>query len=175
SSAAATDTRAAASTATADGSNTMDAAAKAARAKAAQDFVDNGKWAEGKDYFLIQPQQPKVTNTDKVDVAEVLSDGVPACNAAHTPSAQLAAELPPYATMAYLPAGCRPDENWVLYQRAYYAAQALGIADKTYDAMFNATWKTGETATYNLDTGRPKPKDQWPTLDEITRFYSQYG
>ena len=153
----------------------MDAAAKAARAEAAKNFVDNGKWVEGKDYFVIEPQQPKVTDTDKVEVVEVFSYGCPACNAAHKTVDKLKAELPPYATMAYLAAGFRPDENWVLYQRAFYAAKALGVADKTYDAMFDATWKTGETATYDLGTGRPKPRSQWPTLDDIAKFYSKYG
>ncbi len=153
----------------------MSAAAKAARAKAAKNFVDNGQWVEGKNYFLIQPQQPKVTNTDKVEVTEVFSFGCPACNHAHKIMDKLKASLPAYATMAYLPAGFRPDENWVLYQRAYYAAKALGIAGKTYDAMFDATWKTGETATYDLATGRPKPRAQWPTIDDIATFYSHYG
>src|SRR5699024_1471247 len=56
-------------------SNGMSAAARAAMAKAASQFVDNGKWVEGKHYFLIQPQQPKVTNTHKVEVVEVFNWG----------------------------------------------------------------------------------------------------
>src|SRR5699024_1322983 len=130
--------------------DTSDATAKAARAKAASEFVDNDKWVAGKNYFVISPRQPRVTNTDKVEVVEVFSFGCPACNHAHTFIDKMKASLPAYATMAYLPAGFRPDEHWVLYQRAYYAAKALGVAGKTYDAMFDATWKTGETATYNL-------------------------
>lgn len=173
--ASATSTTADDTTSAAASSGGMSAAAEAARAKAAQNFVDNGQWVEGKNYFLIQPQQPKVTNTDKVEVTEVFSFGCPACNHAHKLMDKLKASLPAYATMAYLPAGFRPDENWVLYQRAYYAAKALGIADKTYDAMFDATWKTGETATYDLATGRPKPRAQWPTIDDIATFYSHYG
>jgi thiol:disulfide interchange protein DsbA len=152
-----------------------DAAARAARAKAAKNFVKSDKWVEGKNYFLIQPQQPKVTNTDKVEVVEVFSFGCPSCNAAHKIIDKLEASLPPYATMAFLPAGFRPDENWPLYQRAWYAAKALGVAHKSYDAMFDATWKTGETATYDLSTGKPKPKSQWPTIDDIAKFYSGFG
>ncbi|HET7662988.1 MAG TPA: thiol:disulfide interchange protein DsbA/DsbL [Rhodanobacteraceae bacterium] len=156
-------------------SSGMDAAAKAAMVKAAHDFVDNGQWVEGKNYFVIEPQQPKVTDTDKVEVVEVFSYGCPACNQAHPMIDKLRADLPAYATMAYLPAGFRPDENWVVYQRAYYAAKALGVADKTYDAMFDATWKTGETATYDLATGRPKPRSQWPDIHDIAKFYAKYG
>lgn len=153
----------------------MDADAKAALAKAAKSFSDNGKWVEGKNYFIIDPQQPRVTDTDKVEVVEIFSYGCPACNAAHKTMDKMRAELPPFATMTYLPAGFRPDENWVLYQRAYYAAKALGIAAKTYDAMFDATWKSGETATYDLSTGRPKPRAQWATLDDIAAFYAHHG
>ncbi|HET6586392.1 MAG TPA: thiol:disulfide interchange protein DsbA/DsbL [Oleiagrimonas sp.] len=156
-------------------SSGMSAAAKAAMVKAANSFVDNGQWVEGKNYFVIEPQQPKVTNTDKVEVVEVFSYGCPACNQAHPIIDKLRADLPAYATMAYLPAGFRPDENWVVYQRAYYAAKALGVADKTYDAMFDATWKTGETATYDLATGRPKPRSQWPDIHDIAKFYAKYG
>ena len=157
-------------------SNGMSAAARAAMAKAASQFVDNGKWVEGKHYFLIQPQQPKVTNTHKVEVVEVFNWGCPACNAAHKMMDKLKAELPSYATMTYLPAGFRPDENWVLYQRTYLTAKALGLADKSYDAMFEATWKTGETASYNLGTGRLNPKSKWADLQDVAKFYhDKYG
>ncbi|HET8554533.1 MAG TPA: thiol:disulfide interchange protein DsbA/DsbL, partial [Rhodanobacteraceae bacterium] len=64
-------------------SSGMDAAAKASMVKAAHDFVDNGQWVEGKNYFVIEPQQPKVSDTDKVEVVEVFSYGCPACNQAH--------------------------------------------------------------------------------------------
>ena len=77
--------------------------------------------------------------------------------------------------MNYLPAAFRPDENWVVYQRAFYAAQALGVAEKSYDAMFDATWKTGETATYNLKGTGLKPKEAWPTIEDIAKFYAQFG
>ncbi len=148
------------------------AEAEAARAQAARNFVDDGTWVEGKHYFLIQPAQPKVTQTDKVEVVEIFSFGCPACNHAHKIVDKMRAALPAYATMAYLPAGFRPDENWTVYQRAWYAAKALGVAEKSYDAMFDATWKTGETATYDFDTGRPKPKSQWPGIKEIAAFYA---
>lgn len=153
----------------------MDAAAKAARAEAAKNFVDTGKWVEGRDYFLISPQQPKVTNTDKIEVVEVFSYGCPACNAAHQTVDKLRKELPAYATMAYLPASFNPQENWVLYQRAYLAAKALGVAAESYDAFFDATWKSGELATYNLGARGLKPKEQWPTLDDVAKFYTRYG
>lgn len=147
------------------------AAVEAARKKAANDFVDNGKWVEGKNYFLIQPAQSKVTQTDKVEVVEVFSFGCPSCNHAHKFVDKMRAALPAYATMAYLAAGFRPDENWTVYQRAWYAAQTLGVAEKSYDAMFDATWDSGEIATYNLSTGRPNPKSKWPDINDIAKVY----
>lgn len=158
----------AASTAPADDS----AAVAAARAQAAKDFVDDGTWVEGKNYYVIQPAQPKVTGTDKVEVVEVFSFGCPACNHAHKLVDKMRAALPSYATMAYLPAGFRPDENWTVYQRAWYAAKALGVAEKSYDTLFETTWDSGETATYDLGTGRPKPKSQWPDINDIAQVYA---
>lgn len=157
------------------GDKPADAAVETARKKAAQNFHDTGKWVAGKNYQRIQPTQPKATDTSRVEVVEVFSYGCPACNRAHKFMDKLEDDLPAYATMAYLPAGFRPDENWPLYQRAWYTAKALGIAHKTHDAMFDATWNSGETATYNLDTGRPKDKSNWPDISDIAQFYSQYG
>jgi thiol:disulfide interchange protein DsbA len=141
----------------------------------AQPFVDNGKWVEGKNYFLIEPAQLKVENTDKIEVVEAFSYGCPACFQAHTLVDKLATSLPANAQMDYLPVAFRPDENWPVYQQAFYAAQALGIDRKTHDAMFDATWKTGETATYDLAAGKPKSQANWPTIDTMAKFYSKYG
>ncbi|MGB3463010.1 thiol:disulfide interchange protein DsbA/DsbL [Rhodanobacter lindaniclasticus] len=137
-------------------------------------FVDNGKWVEGKNYFLIEPAQP-TSHPGKIEVTEVFSFGCPACNAFHATADQIRKSLPAGAVMNYLPAAFRPDENWVVYQRAFYAAQALGVAEKSYDAMFDATWKTGETATYNLKGTGLKPKEAWPTIEDIAKFYAQFG
>jgi thiol:disulfide interchange protein DsbA len=151
------------------------ASTTAPAAVAATPFVDNGKWVAGKNYFLIDPVQP-TSHPGKIEVTEVFSYGCPACNAFHATADQIARSLPPDAVMTYLPAAFRPDENWPVYQRAFYAAQALGLAEKSYDAMFDATWKTGELASYDLKAGTLKPKDDWITIDDIAKFYaSKYG
>jgi thiol:disulfide interchange protein DsbA len=137
-------------------------------------FVDDGKWVEGKNYFTIEPAQPTGI-PDKIVVTEAFSYACPACNAFHTTADQLAQSLPSNAVMTYLPVSFRPDENFPLFQRAYFAAKALGVADKTYDAMFDAVWKTGELASDDLTTGRPKPQSAWPTIDDVAKFYAKYG
>jgi thiol:disulfide interchange protein DsbA len=170
-----------AATSTAAAPASGDTAAGAASAPAApapaapaEPFVDNGKWVEGKNYFLIQPPQP-TDQPGKVVVTEVFSYACPACYHFHTVMDRLAASMPSNVVVEYLPASFRPDENWPLFQRAYFAAKALGVADKTYDAMFDAVWKTGELASDDLGTGRPKPQSAWPTLDDVAKFYAKYG
>jgi len=163
---AATGTAAAAPAAT-----TPDAPAPAV---AAAPFVDNGKWVEGKNYFLIDPAQP-TSHPGKIEVTEVFSYGCPACNGFHSTAEQIARNLPPNAVMNYLAASFRPDENWPMYQRAFYAAQALGLVDKTHDAMFDAVWKSGELSTYNLKSSGLKPHSAWPTIEDAAKFYAKYG
>jgi thiol:disulfide interchange protein DsbA len=146
----------------------------AATQKPAQPFVDNGKWVEGKNYFTIEPQQP-TGNPDKIVVTEAFSYACPACNAFHTTADQLEKSLPSNAVMTYLPVSFRPDENFPLFQRAYYAAKALGVVEKAHDAIYDAVWKTGELASDDLTTGRPKPQSAWPTIDDVAKFYAKYG
>jgi protein dithiol oxidoreductase (disulfide-forming) len=140
----------------------------------AEPFVDDGKWVEGKNYFTIEPAQPTGV-PDKIVVTEAFSYACPACNAFHTTADRLAQSLPSNAVMTYLPVSFRPDENFPLFQRAYFAAKALGVADKTTDAMFDAVWKTGELASDDLTTGRPKPQSAWPTIEDVAKFYAKYG
>lgn len=137
-------------------------------------FVDNGKWVEGKNYFTIEPQQP-TGNPDKIVVTEAFSYACPACNAFHSTADQLEQSLPSNAVMTYLPVSFRPDENFPLFQRAYFAAKAMGVAEKAHDAVFDAVWKSGELASDDLTTGRPKPQSAWPTIDDVAKFYAKYG
>jgi thiol:disulfide interchange protein DsbA len=143
-------------------------------AVAAVPFVDNGKWVEGKNYFVIDPAQP-TSHPGKIEVTEVFSYGCPACNGFHSTADRIAKSLPPNAVMNYLAAAFRPDENWPLYQRAFYTAQALDLVGKSHDAMFDAVWKSGELSTYNLQGSGLKPHAAWPTIEDVAKFYAKYG
>lgn len=145
-----------------------------APAVAAAPFVDDGKWVEGKNYFRIDPAQP-TSHPGKIEVTEVFSYGCPACNGFHSTADQIARSLPPNAVMNYLAAAFRPDENWPMYQRAFYAAQALNLVGKTHDAMFDAVWKSGELSTYDLKASGLKPRSAWPTIEDAAKFYAKYG
>lgn len=138
-------------------------------------FVDNGKWVEGKNYFRIEPAQPKATSTDKIEVTEVFSYGCPACNQFHPVVSQLAVSLPSDAEMAYLPASFIPQENWPMLQRAYFTAKALGVADKCNDAMYDAVWKSGELSAMNQAGSGLKPHDALPTITDAAKVYAKCG
>lgn len=151
-----------------------DEPAPAASAAAAVPFVDNGKWVEGKNYFLIEPAQPS-SHPGKVEVTEVFSYGCPACNAFHSTVSQIAASLPANAVMAYLPASFNPQENWVLLQRAYFTAQALGVAEKANDAMYDAVWKTRTMSAMNPSGTGLKPAAALPTVADAAQVYVPFG
>ncbi len=139
-------------------------------AQAQQPAGDN--WVAGKNYFLIDPPQP-TTSGDKIEVTEVFSYGCPACNFFRGSADKLKKDLPPNAVMDYVPAAFNTAEDWPMFQRAYLAAKALGIAEKSHDAMFDQVWKTGELATTDKATNRLKQPQ--PSLEEAAKFYANYG
>ncbi|HEX5124723.1 MAG TPA: thiol:disulfide interchange protein DsbA/DsbL [Rhodanobacteraceae bacterium] len=126
----------------------------------------------GKQYFLVEPPQPTTTG-DKIEVLEVFSYACPACNAFQGVANKLKASLPKNAEMAYLPAAFRSDEDWPVFQRAFYAAQALGLVEKTHDAMFDAVWKEGSLKINDPVTH--KLVQPMPTIDDVAKFYAKYG
>ena len=128
-------------------------------------------WVEGKHYFVIQPAEPYAPQEGKVEVTEIFSYGCPACFRVYPFIDRLAASLPSNAMLDFLPASFRPDEAWPMFQRAYYAAQALGIADKTHDAVFDAVWKTGELAT--MDAATRRAKKPLPSIEDAAAFYAR--
>lgn len=127
----------------------------------------------GKNWFAVEPPQPTSTG-DKIEVLEVFSYACPACNLFQPTMRKLKEALPADAELAHLPAGFRPDEDWPTFQRAFYAAQALGILDKTHDATFDAIWKDdGPLRITDATTHRPlKPM---PSIEDVGKFYAQYG
>ncbi len=132
------------------------------------------KWIEGTHYFLVQPAQPTST-PGKIEVLDVFSYACPACNAFQPTVDKLKAALPPEARMAYLPAAFNPQEDWPVFQRAFLAAQILGVAEKTHDAMYDAVWGKGSLSISDKITGRLLPQAQQPTIEDVAKFYTAYG
>jgi thiol:disulfide interchange protein DsbA len=126
-------------------------------------------WTEGRDYELINPAQRTRVPAGKVEVMEVFSYGCVFCNQFQPVMAALERSLPANAQMTFLPASFVPQENWVMLQRAYFTAQALGIAQRTHQALFDAVWKTGELAIEDPSTHRLK--NPLPTIEDAAKCY----
>jgi thiol:disulfide interchange protein DsbA len=129
------------------------------------------EWIEGQHYFLVQPVQTTHAPPGKVEVIEIFSYACPACNVAYPLMDRLKASLPPQANLSYLPASWHPEEDWKNFQRAYFAAESLGLVAKTHDGVFDAIWKSGELAV--LDPQTKRPKVLMPTIAEISKYYAQ--
>ena len=107
----------------------------------------------------------------KVEVLEVFSYGCIGCNSFEPVMKKLKASLPPNAQVAYLHASFNQAESWPMFQRAYFTAQALGIADRTHQAIYDAVWKTGELAV--VDRAKRQLKNPQPTLADAARCYER--
>lgn len=129
-------------------------------------------WVEGMHYEVIRPAVPTST-PGKIEVVEVFSYGCPYCYQAQPTMDKLKAGLSTQAQLVLVPASFSPAEAFPMFQRAYLAAQTLGIADKTHNAMFEAIWKTGEFPLVDPATNRIlRPL---PTLADAARFYAHHA
>ncbi|HEY0178105.1 MAG TPA: thiol:disulfide interchange protein DsbA/DsbL [Dokdonella sp.] len=128
----------------------------------------------GKHYFLVEPAQPTSTG-DKIEILEVFSYACPACNAFQPTMQKLKAALPANAELTYLPAAFRPDEDWPVFQRTFFAAQALGVLDKSHDATFDAVWKDDGPLRIS-DPTTHRPVSTMPKIEDVAAFYaSKFG
>jgi len=130
-------------------------------------------WTEGKHYFLITPARIPSVPAGKVEVTEVFSYACPACNLFVPTMHKLKKALPPNAVLDYLPASFNPAEDWPMFQLAFFTAQALGVAEKTHDAMFDAVWGTGDLAV--IDPATQRIKSRLPTIEDAARFYNTHA
>lgn len=129
------------------------------------------RWVEGTNYVVLDEAQPTTVPAGKVEVMEVFSYACPFCNKFQPLMHELEHSLPPNAQMVFLPAAFNRTEDWPMFQQAYFAAQALGIANRTQQAMFDAVWKTGQLAIVDPTTNRLK--HPLPSIEDAARCYSQ--
>lgn len=110
---------------------------------------------EGEDYYVIDtPDQP---SGDKVQVVEVFGYGCPHCAHLQPYLAKWEKTLPSDVQVSYLPGpfGGLPDP----FQRAFFAAQAMGVQEKSHDAIYKAV-HTDKRVT---------------TADDVPKLYADYG
>jgi thiol:disulfide interchange protein DsbA len=129
------------------------------------------QWIEGKHYVVLRPAVRTNVPAGKVEVAEAFSYGCPACFSFHPIAKQLQGVLPSNAQFIYQHASFNSAESWPLFQRAFLTAQALGILEKTHDAMLNAVWQSGELAVVDKSTQRLK--NPQPTIEQVAKFYER--
>ena len=128
-------------------------------------------WVEGRNYVLLSPVQATHVAAGKVEVLEVFSYGCPACNRYQPVIEDLEQHLPVNAQMAFLPASFSAAEDMPMFQRAFFAAQALGVARQAHQALYDAVWETGELAVFDPATNRLK--SPLPTLEDAARCYAR--
>jgi thiol:disulfide interchange protein DsbA len=126
-------------------------------------------WKEGEQYFLVQPAQPTSVAPGKVEVAEVFSYACPACNMFYPTIDKLKASLGAKVQWRFVPASWHTEEDWKVFQRAYFTALSLGIAERTHDKIFDAIWKTHELAI--IDPTTNQIKNPLPSLADVAKYY----
>lgn len=118
---------------------------------------------EGTDYEVIPNGQPFEAAPGKVEVVEVFNHVCPACASFQPLVSAWKSSLPADVNFVYVPAlfGGPFDT----YARVFYAAQAMGLEDRTHDALYRAIHID---RTLKGERGQDTPQD-------IGRFYQGYG
>ena len=129
------------------------------------------QWTEGKNYFNIVPSLHTSAPPGKVEVTEVFSYGCPHCAQFRPVIKQLKASLPANAVFTMVPASFNPSEDWPMFQRAFVTAEALGIADRANDGIFDAVWTSGELGVVDLQTNRLKSPQ--PSIQDAAKVYNK--
>lgn len=153
--------------ATAQQASAEDAATKAAaeaNAKAAAEAAAKSPPpVAGTDYVEIPNGQPFDTTDGRIEVAELFGYVCPFCAAVAPTVSAMKAGLPADVHVVYVPAAF--GQMWDNYAKAYYTAEAMGLVDKTHDAMFRAI---------HIDKTL-KGERGMDTPEEIAAFYAAYG
>ena len=114
----------------------------------------------GKDYVEISGGQAFTPVAGKVEVAEVFGYTCPHCAQFQPLIDSWKGKQPADVNVISVPAAF--GGYWVTYARAFFAAEALGVLDKSHDAMFNA-----------LHVARSLSLESTP--EQIGQFYAQFG
>jgi len=95
------------------------------------------------------PRPEPVSTGNRIEVLEAFSYGCVHCNEYEPSVRAWKARQPKDVALVLMPATF--NGNFALYARGYYAAEALGVADKLHEQVFEAVWDKGRAAN-NLDS-----------------------
>jgi protein dithiol oxidoreductase (disulfide-forming) len=159
---------AAASSAAAEGATsaaTPDAAPASAEAGAASNapVAAVPGLVAGTDYAVIPGGKPFEPRNGKIEVVEVFGYVCPACARMQPLLSAWKKKLPADVRFTYVPAAF--GREWVPYAHAFYAADALGLVDRSHDAVFHAI---------HIEQSLPGEGKE-PDEQAIAKFYGRYG
>ncbi|MGH8027481.1 MAG: thiol:disulfide interchange protein DsbA/DsbL [Pseudoxanthomonas sp.] len=117
----------------------------------------------GTDYLDIEGGQPWQPAAGKVEVVEMFNYICPACYSFDSTLRAWKAKQPADVNLVYVPAQFRPD--FVSYAKAFFAAESLGIEEKSHQAVYEAIH-----AKHSIPAEGDKPDDA-----KVAAFYTQYG
>ncbi|MFC3714574.1 thiol:disulfide interchange protein DsbA/DsbL [Luteimonas soli] len=118
---------------------------------------------EGRDYVEIANGQPFAPRDGKVEVVEIFGYVCPACANFQPLVSSWKSKLPADVRFTYVPALF--GGTWDDYARAFYAAESMGLVDKTHDAMYQAIHIE---RSLKGERGRD-------SVEDIAAFYGKYG
>lgn len=139
------------------------AAGEAAAKAAAEAAAKAPPLVAGVDYVEIPNGQPFDTSDGRIEVAEIFGYVCPFCAAVQPTVSAMRARLPSDVHFVDVPAPF--GAMWDNYARAFYAAEAMGLLEKTHDAMFRAI---------HIDKTL-KGERGMDTPEQIAAFYAAYG
>ena len=114
----------------------------------------------GTDYVEIASGQPFKPGNPNIEVVEAFGYTCPACAQFEPVLSGWVARLP--ADVEFIPVPAPFGGFWDRYAKAYYAAEAAGIAEQSHDAIFEAFHLRGEL---NHESTEP----------QIAQFYARFG
>lgn len=118
---------------------------------------------EGRDYVEIPNGQPFAPRDGKVEVVEIFGYVCPACANFQPLVSAWKAKLPADVRFTYVPALF--GGTWDDYAHAFYAAESMGLIDKTHDAMYQAIHIE---RSLKGERGRD-------SVEDIAAFYGKFG
>ncbi|MET0892135.1 MAG: thiol:disulfide interchange protein DsbA/DsbL [Pseudoxanthomonas sp.] len=114
----------------------------------------------GTDYTEIDAGQPYAPQAGKIEVAEVFGYTCPHCAQFEPLITAWQRKQPADVQVTPVPAAF--GGYWITYARAFYAAETLGVLEKSHDAVFSALH-----VQHSLELNS--------TPEQIGAFYAKYG
>lgn len=124
----------------------------------AQTGSDESAPREGREFTTMASAQPMAPIDGKIEVVEVFSYACIHCANFQPYVNSWKKDLPADVNFIYMPMS--QGGSWEAFGRAFYAAESMGLLEKTHDALFKAAHVE---------------KRQFASLSDIAAFYGDYG